>query len=175
MTIDAIDNSGTIFFSHTITAHSERETFEEAGISGKADDSGILLVLFGTSDCEECTFIKNEFFPILEKKYRNIALVFRFINVDEDKHFTNYSALEKQLGNKKHSFPVVKIGNTLLSGEKLTYDNLDSLLHQIILDKEEEKHLKRDIGSTKNIITVFVVILLCIAIMLIIIKRRSKK
>lgn len=77
--------------------------------------------------------------------------------------------------NKKHSFPVVKISKILVSGENLTYDNLDSLLHQIILDKEEEKHLKRDIGSTKNIITIVVVILLCIAIMSIIIKRRSKK
>lgn len=175
MIVDAIDNSGTLFFSHEITTHSEREMPAETGISGKADGSVISIEMFGTPDCEECTIFKNEIFPLLEKKYRNNNLTLNFINVDEDKHYNNYSALEKQLGNKKHSFPVVKISKILVSGENLTYDNLDSLLHQIILDKEEEKHLKRDIGSTKNIITIVVVILLCIAIMSIIIKRRSKK
>jgi len=101
--------------------------------------------------------------------------VLRFINVDKERLFSRYTTLENQLGNKKHSFPVVQIGTTLVSGEMLTYDNLDSLLHQIISDKEEGKHLKRNMGSTRSIITIVIVLVLCIAIMSIIIKTRSKK
>jgi len=65
MVIDAIDNSGTVFFSHTITAHSEREMFEESDFSGKTDSSGVTLILFGTPDCEECTVFKNEIYPVV--------------------------------------------------------------------------------------------------------------
>ena len=175
MIVDAIDNSGTLFFSHEITAHSEREVSAEIGTGRNEEDAGISLVMFGTPGCEECAIVKNEIFPMLEKKYRNNALVLHVVNVDEERHFTRYTSLENQLGHTKHSFPVVQIGKTLVSGEDLTFSNLDSLIDQILLDKEKEKHLKRNIGSTKNIITIVIVILLCVAIMSIIIKRRSKK
>lgn len=175
MIVDAIDNSGTIFFSHEITAHSEREPPAEISIRGNEDGAGISLVMFGTPDCEECAMVKNEIFPMLEDKYPNNALVLHVVNVNEERHFTHYTSLENQLGNTKHSFPVVQIGTTLVSGEDLNFDNLDSLIQQIILDKEGGKHLKRNIGSTKNIVIIVIVILLCIAVMSIIIKKGSKK
>ena len=175
MTIDAIDNSGTLFFSHEITAHSEREIPVEADITGEKHTSGISLVLFGTPDCEECNTFKNEIFPMLERKLRNNNLALNFINVDEDKHFNQYMALENQLGSKNHSFPVVKIGNTLVSGEELTFGNLDSLLQHMISNKELAKSSNRKTGNTKTLIIFVLIIILCISVILLIVKRRNKK
>ena len=175
MIVDAIDNSGTLFFSHEVTAHSEREMPVQNAISRKTDGSGILLVMFGTPDCKECNTFKNEIFPLLEKKHQNNALVLNFINVDEDKHFSHYSALENQLGNKKHSFPVVKIGDMLVSGEDLTFGNLDSLLQLMISNKEVAKSTNWKAGNTKAVIIFVIIIILCISVILLIVKRRKKK
>lgn len=173
-TIDAIDNGGTMFFTHSITAHTEKNILKEINNTGEMLGSGISLTLFGAPNCEECTVFKNEIFPLLENKNYSDSLTMTFINVDEDVNFNQYTVLEKQLGGKKHIFPVLKIRNTLISEKNLTFDYIDSLLQYIISEKDVSK-----ITSLNSIIIKFLifvgVIIIFVIVILIILKKGKKK
>lgn len=174
MTIDALDNSGTIFFSHTITTLAERKVYQELETTQEGT-TGITIELFGTPDCEECSVIKNDMFPRLENKYADYTLSLQFHNVDQDTSLNRYHALEYQLGSQKHSFPVVKIGSILVSGDDLVIDNVDLILQQVLSDKKNKQNANQHTRNRENIIFIVIGISLGTALMIIIIRTRSRK
>jgi glutaredoxin len=127
MTVDGIDNSGTVFFSQAFTANAEK--IFPAGASSDAGFSPS-LALFGSPGCDECRRVKEEIFPGLKQKYHGLSLRLDFYDVDKEANFSAYGDLESRLGNTKHQFPVLKIGNRLLSGTSLTFEAIDALIRE---------------------------------------------
>jgi hypothetical protein len=144
MTIDGIDNSGSLFSSYGITAAAERTVPHSFSADGReALDE---WMLFGTPDCDECRTFKETVFPRLKEKFADRPMRLAFYNVDKEANFNSYREIEAALGGTKHPFPALKIGSRLFSEQNLTYDYLDSAFTVMTIEQQSNKSGKRASG-----------------------------
>jgi glutaredoxin len=109
-----------VFFSHNIAAgaQGERESAMGAGTSGQG------LVLYGNRDCSDCRRFKEDLFPLLQERFPRAGLELAFVDIDTGANFERYLRLEAAAGTKRHSVPVLHVGDRLFSGDQLRLDTI---------------------------------------------------
>jgi hypothetical protein len=126
LSIEAVDNHGTIFFAHTLMASSHRRRSAEP--LGADDNDEVGLTVYGTKDCEDCRLLLSKVLPSVLEGFPANAVTVEFVAMDGEEKYRDYAALESRLGQRRHSFPVVRIGNRLFSGSELTEGRLTTAI-----------------------------------------------
>jgi hypothetical protein len=121
--VEAVDPAGTIFYSSDIV-------YRKRSVSAaKSGDEPLSIHLYGSEDCEACREVKERVVPRCLEQLQSGEVPFRYFDVDEGTNIDDYLALEARLADRPHSFPVVVVGDRLLSGPQLTADTLCAAIH----------------------------------------------
>lgn len=171
LTIEAIDNSGSVFFSHALTSRSVDE--EEAvnvlagdSLSVRPDDL-LVVTIYGTQDCGECALLKDEILPRIQRSIYPHKLQIDFTDVDNEENYKKYVSLESRMGTRKHSFPVVSIADTLLSGDDLSEQTLQQTIRGVLpVPRDDERKPTREflISVSIGLLALMMIVLAVIAI-----------
>ncbi len=94
-------------------------------------DISVCITLFGSDDCEDCTFIKNYILTDVSKKFGK-AVKLKFFSIDNVDNYDLLVKLEEQYGSEGNDVPVVFIGSDVLSGKEEIIENLERLTEKYI-------------------------------------------
>lgn len=123
MIIEAVDNAGTVFYTHSLISRETGGGELHAAASLPGAESVIPVDIYGTVDCRECEKVKKKILPKAMKRFSKQQFAVRFLDVEKQEHYETYMRLESKYG-KQGPFPVVALPNGLLSGEQLSAETL---------------------------------------------------
>ncbi|MBF0430596.1 MAG: metallophosphoesterase [Fibrobacteria bacterium] len=166
LTLEAVDNNGTVFFSHDVISRQARQQMPP-NVSGERT-----ITLFGSKECPDCQKLKQQVIPQVLEMFTGQGITFEFRDIDEDDAYQQYLGLETMSGGKKHSFPVVAIGKKLLSGEEITVLNLEVEIQKLQHVQQYEPEKSK---SPMPVLLSIVVLLLIGAGIIFIYKSQRKK
>jgi cytochrome c biogenesis protein CcdA len=75
-------------------------------------------VVFASATCEECEWLKTDFFPDLEDQVGAPLPVIRFADLDDEKNYDILVRIEDTLGVSGTEVPIFLAGKTMLYGKK---------------------------------------------------------
>jgi hypothetical protein len=168
MDIQGVDNSGTIFFAHSIVSQRlERREIPDrmsGGQSVRMRENRIPVEIFGSSHCLECERLKTRTMVELEKIFRDHWFDVTVTDIDSTENYEKYRSLESRTGSREHSFPVLAIGNRLFSGKDLEPENLEKFIRDQISAGTVPAGGEHSDNSYKKIILscIALVIVLCL-------------
>lgn len=130
LTLEAVDNTGGVFFSHALSSRalgseSTRQPPARAGAGTGTADS-LRLTIFGTAECDECEKLKQYVVPAVERRLNSTGIKVTFVDLDNEENYERYRLLEARRGARQHSFPVIALGDTLLSGSDLSVERIEA-------------------------------------------------
>jgi len=145
LTIEAIDNAGTVFFSHSIIASSPSPGKEQPqpGLT----ENRIPLHIFGSSGCAECDLLKNVLLPEIEKSLAPYTFSITFYDTDIPEHYERFLVYESRLGDRKHTLPALLYADRILSGPELDLLSLKEFFKSRVM--RQDKNSVKSLGSER--------------------------
>lgn len=90
-------------------------------------DGSVCIVFFYSEDCNDCAYVKNELFPLLDKKYPK-TLNIRSYSVDDLDSYDLLVSMEEQFGDMGNEIPVIFVGKDVLGGRNEVVNSLEKLI-----------------------------------------------
>lgn len=106
-----------------------KETFSPKVMQNK--DTSVCITLFGSDDCEDCTFIKDYINTNISKKFGKVIKL-KFLSIDNVDNYDLLVKLEEQYSSEGNDIPVIFIGNNVLGGKEEIIKNLEVLIEKYI-------------------------------------------
>jgi len=88
--------------------------------------SSIQIYFFYAEDCQPCQVILQSYFPTLKSMFPSLEI--KTFDVGNPAYYEALTKLEKKFNHRGEEFPVVFIGDHLLSGEMEVMEKLNSLI-----------------------------------------------
>ncbi|MFQ6042416.1 MAG: DUF1573 domain-containing protein [Candidatus Poribacteria bacterium] len=95
------------------------------------EDASVCITLFGSEDCDDCTFVKEKLLPQLAEKFAD-ALKVKYYPIDDVNNYDLLVDLEEQFGDMGNDIPVLFIGEDVLGGREEVTENLESLVEKYL-------------------------------------------
>jgi len=141
LTIDAIDNTGSLFFNHTLISDLEKSGLpsNENNLAGSSEPArktstidSIRLDIYSTVDCLICDTLKHFTIPRLQDEFISQIIHYQFYDVDSADNYEKFLRLELKSGATEHSLPALVINQKIFSGAGLTYQNLNNYIRGLL-------------------------------------------
>jgi cytochrome c biogenesis protein CcdA len=109
------------------------KSHELSVLSGK--NKPIPILYFYSADCGICEKIKDNVFPWVESTY-GVKLDIYYLNIDKNTNIRKLLYIEKKLGYKSTSFPVVFVGTNEAAGEDAIMMRMPDMMNAVLSNPE---------------------------------------